>query len=208
DNSHSDYINANFLPGFNSSKEYIATQGPLPGTINDFWRMIWEYNVTIIVMLTSCKESGRSKCAQYWPSEFGDAVVYGDIRVENTSSSTINTYTCSVLHLTTKTQSEVRVVKHFHFLTWKDMTASIERHDILEFISTIRQHITPQQDGPIVVHCSAGVGRTGTFIVLDYIMQYIQTHDLKNTLDIYGFIMKLRDYRVLIVQSEVSRFAC
>ncbi|XP_050394770.1 receptor-type tyrosine-protein phosphatase S isoform X2 [Patella vulgata] len=205
---NSDYINANYIPGYSSSKEYIATQGPLPDTINDFWRMIWHEKVSIIVMLTSLKEGHTIKCEQYWPDEVDEVMEYGQYTVEKISEVTKKTHTCSTLKICCNEDSqnnkktECRTVKHFHYLQWKDKSAALERSDILQFIRTVRQNIKSNDTSPVVVHCSAGVGRTGTYIALDYIQQYIDQHDLNKTIDIYEYVLKLRSNRVLMVQTE------
>ncbi|XP_067674713.1 uncharacterized protein [Haliotis asinina] len=204
DDETSDYINASYMPGYNYENEYIASQGPLPGTVDDFWRMIWEKKVSIIVMVTPVKENGKVKCEEYWPAEVQEPKEYGDIVVENTSFSSLNTYNVTVFQLRNGQDNDVRVIKHFHFLNWKDMSADVERSDILDFVRTVRSHLRPDMEGPIVVHCSAGVGRTGTFICLDYLIQFIEKHDLSDTVDIYGYVMKLRNNRVLMVQTETQ----
>ncbi|XP_046560439.1 receptor-type tyrosine-protein phosphatase eta-like isoform X3 [Haliotis rubra] len=204
DDETSDYINASYMPGYNYENEYIASQGPLPGTVDDFWRMIWEKKVSIIVMVTPVKENGKVKCEEYWPAEVQEPKEYGDIVVENTSFSSLNTYNVTVFQLRNGEDKDVRVVKHFHFLNWKDMSADVERSDILDFVRTVRSHLRPDMEGPIVVHCSAGVGRTGTFICLDYLIQYIEKHHLSDTVDIYRYVMKLRNNRVLMVQTETQ----
>ncbi|XP_055954667.1 receptor-type tyrosine-protein phosphatase beta isoform X2 [Patella vulgata] len=208
DDVNSDYINANYITGYTKSKEYIATQGPLPDTINDFWRMIWHEKVSIIVMLTSLKEGHTVKCEQYWPGEVGEVMEYGQYTVEKISEVTKKTHTCSTLMICCNEDSqnnkkkECRTVKHFHYLQWKDKSASVERNDILQFIRTVRQNMESNDTSPVVVHCSAGVGRTGTYIALDYIQQYINQHDLNKAIDIYDYVLKLRNNRVLMVQTE------
>ncbi|XP_046338646.2 receptor-type tyrosine-protein phosphatase H-like isoform X3 [Haliotis rufescens] len=204
DDETSDYINASYMPGYNCENEYIASQGPLPGTVDDFWRMIWEKKVSIIVMVTPVKENGKVKCEEYWPAEVQEPKEYGDIVVENTSFSSLNTYNVTMFKLSNGQDKDVRVVQHFHFLNWKDMSADVERSDILDFVRTVRSHLRPDMEGPLVIHCSAGVGRTGTFICLDYLIQFIEKHGLSDTVDIYGLVMKLRNNRVLMVQTETQ----
>lgn len=162
DDPSTDFINANYLPGYKSQREYIATQGPIPGTIDDFWRMIWEQNVSIIVMLTLCKEEGRVKCEMYWPENIHEPKQYGDLVVETVSNSTVNFYEFRIFKI--KLGDTTRSVKHFHFLQWKDFSANVQNDVMIDFIKNVRNHIRPpDMNGPVVVHCSAGVGRTGTY---------------------------------------------
>ncbi|XP_053397498.1 receptor-type tyrosine-protein phosphatase O-like isoform X2 [Mercenaria mercenaria] len=197
----SDYINANYLPGYSSPREYIGCQGPIPGTIDDFWRMIWEQNVSVVVMLTLCKEGQKIKCEQYWPDEVGESKQYGDIIVEITSYSNIRTYDYRMFKITNG--STTRVVKHFHFLSWLDYQANVHHDIILDFIEHVRQHVQPPDtSGPMIIHCSAGVGRTGTYIALDHLMQFINEHDFEVEIDIFDLVLKLRENRQHMVQTE------
>ncbi|WAR31197.1 PTPRB-like protein, partial [Mya arenaria] len=151
--------------GYNSPREYIGCQGPLPATIDDHWRMIWEQNVTIII-----------KCEQYWPDEVGDPKQYGEVVVEMTSYSNVKTYDFRVFKICNGSQT--RTIKHFHFLTWQDFHANVKHDIILNFIRDVRHQIQPpDKTGPMIVHCSAGVGRTGTYVAIDYFMQFIDEHD-------------------------------
>ncbi|XP_021374450.1 receptor-type tyrosine-protein phosphatase O-like isoform X1 [Mizuhopecten yessoensis] len=196
-----DFINANYIPGYNSQREYIASQGPIPGTIDDFWRMIWEQQVAICVMLTLCKEDGRIKCEQYWPTERNEPKQYGDIVVEITSSSTVNTYDFRIFKITQGDQT--RTLKHFHFLNWKDFSANVQNDVMIDFIQNVRAHIQPpDKKGPMLIHCSAGVGRTGTYMSLDQLIQFIDEHDFNEELDIFDLVLSMRNYRVFMVQTE------
>ncbi|XP_060592884.1 tyrosine-protein phosphatase 10D-like [Ruditapes philippinarum] len=196
-----DYINGNYLPGYNSPREYIGCQGPIPGTIDDFWRMTWEQNVSVIVMLTLCKEGQKIKCEQYWPDEVGEPKQYGDVIVEITSYSNIRTYDYRMFRITNG--STTRVVKHFHFLSWLDFQANVHHDIILDFIQHVRQHVQPPDtSGPMIIHCSAGVGRTGTYIALDHLMQFINEHDFDVEIDIFDLVLKLRENRQHMVQTE------
>ncbi|XP_063403661.1 receptor-type tyrosine-protein phosphatase H-like [Mytilus trossulus] len=195
----SDYINANYIPGYIYGKEFIASQGPLPGTANDFWRMIWEQSVSIIVMLTKCSENNMDKCEHYWPHDANEPKCYNDLMVNVTSVSNMGQYDIHVMDVCLG--DEKRVVKHFHFLEWPDFSAKVETTTLIEFITTVRQHITPDIKGPTVTHCSAGVGRTGTFITVDYLMQFVQEHDLSSQVDIFDWVIQMRDHRTTMVQT-------
>nr|KAG5686527.1 hypothetical protein BaRGS_012208 [Batillaria attramentaria] len=210
----SDYINANYIPlmqslvcmqGYTRDDEYIATQGPLHSTMNDFWRMVWEHRVPIIVMLTQTVERGQIKCEKYWPSEHGEVRQYGEVKVTTTSVSSLNDYNITIFSLRHEKEDEEHEVIHFHYLKWLDMTADVQLQTILDFVSYIRQHVRPDRSGPMIVHCSAGVGRTGTFISIDYVMQFINERPVTDQLDIFGFILRMRNYRCRMVQTEAAQ---
>ncbi|XP_056016876.1 receptor-type tyrosine-protein phosphatase H-like [Ostrea edulis] len=199
DDEGSDYINANYIPGYNSEREYIATQGPLPFTRDEFWRMIWEQNVSIIVMLTQLVERGRRKCDIYWPDTTREPVYYGDLVVEIESESTLPDYVLRVMSV--KLGDTRKTVKHFSYLAWPDMGIPETSEAMLKFAKEVRSHQPPPATnrGPFVVHCSAGVGRTGTYIAVDYLMQHVRTSDV---IDIYNLVMKMRNNRPNMVQTE------
>uniref|UniRef100_A0A8W8J4S9 protein-tyrosine-phosphatase n=1 Tax=Magallana gigas TaxID=29159 RepID=A0A8W8J4S9_MAGGI len=199
DDEGSDYINANYMPGYSSPREYIATQGPLPFTRDDFWRMVWEQNVSIIVMLTQLVERGRRKCDIYWPETAREPVYYGDLVVELESESTLPDYVLRVMSI--KLGDTRKTVKQFAYLAWPDMGIPETSEAMLKFAKEVRSHLPPPatSKGPMVVHCSAGVGRTGTFIAVDYLMQHVRTSDV---IDIYSYVMKMRNNRPNMVQTE------
>ncbi|KAM9293956.1 receptor-type tyrosine-protein phosphatase O [Gastrophryne carolinensis] len=192
-----DYINANYIAGYNSAQEYIATQGPLPDTRNDFWRMILQQKSQVIVMLTQCNEKRRIKCDHYWPFT-SEAVSYGDIRVEMASEDEQRDWALRVFRVSHAEESHH--VLHFSFTAWPDhgVPAASAAESILHFVHMVRQKATKTK-GPITVHCSAGVGRTGTFIALDRLMQHIRDHEY---VDVLGLVAELRSYRMCMVQTE------
>ncbi|XP_063404500.1 receptor-type tyrosine-protein phosphatase alpha-like [Mytilus trossulus] len=197
DEPGSDYINANYALGFTSAREYIAAQGPLASTINDFWRMIWEQNASIIVMLTQCVERGRKKCEHYWPM-LNESLYYGDIVVQLDSESHLPDFILRTFSL--RVGDLERKVRHYYYLLWPDMGTPACTDYMIRFVSTIRCDVRPDMTGPIVVHCSAGVGRTGTFITLDTLIRKIQNGD--DSIDIFGQILQLRHCRLNMVQTE------
>ncbi|CAC5377929.1 Receptor-type tyrosine-protein phosphatase mu,Tyrosine-protein phosphatase non-receptor type 5,Receptor-type tyrosine-protein phosphatase kappa,Receptor-type tyrosine-protein phosphatase F,Receptor-type tyrosine-protein phosphatase eta,Tyrosine-protein phosphatase 10D,Receptor-type tyrosine-protein phosphatase zeta,Tyrosine-protein phosphatase 1,Receptor-type tyrosine-protein phosphatase O,Receptor-type tyrosine-protein phosphatase beta [Mytilus coruscus] len=195
----SDYINANYIPGYTHGKEFIASQGPLPSTLNDFWRMIWEQSVSIIVMLTKCSEKNKDKCVHYWPHAANEPKCYNDLMVNVTSVSNMGKYDIHIIELCLG--DEKREITHFQYLEWPDFSANVETTALIDFITTVRQQIKPDIKSPTVIHCSAGVGRTGTFITVDYLMQYVEDHDLSSQVDIFDWVIQMRDHRTTMVQT-------
>ncbi|XP_076743547.1 receptor-type tyrosine-protein phosphatase H isoform X2 [Maylandia zebra] len=195
----SDYINANYMPGYSSNREYIATQGPLPSTVNDFWRMIWEQRVKRIVMVTNCIEGGRTKCEQYWPAD-SKSCLYGELLVTMRSEQQETNWTLREFNLKDRKTSEERTVKHFHFTAWPDHGVPECTEVLIQFRGLVRQHI--EREGgkaPTVVHCSAGVGRTGTIISLDVLLQQLEK---EQAVGINAFVHKMRLSRPYMVQTE------
>ncbi|XP_051538698.1 receptor-type tyrosine-protein phosphatase H-like [Myxocyprinus asiaticus] len=202
DEGDSDYINANYMPGFGSAnRQYIATQGPLPTTINDFWRMIWEKRSQVIVMVTNCIESGRTKCEQYWPLDYTPCL-YGDLLVTVTSEEKARSWTLREFTVKNKNTSETRMLRHCHFTAWPDHGVPLSTEELIQFRELVRQRIESSSSaGPTVVHCSAGVGRTGTLIALDVLLQQLQTD---KAVGIAAFVHRMRLSRPFMVQTETQ----
>ncbi|XP_053541904.1 receptor-type tyrosine-protein phosphatase eta [Ictalurus punctatus] len=192
-----DYINANYISGYNSKKEYIAAQGPLPATVNEFWRMIWEKNTHSIVMLTKCYEQGRVKCEKYWPP---DNKLYNNILVTTTSEIELEDWTIRDFTIKNVKTAETRNVRQFHFTAWPDHGVPETTEVLINFRHLVREHMDSfSRNAPAVVHCSAGVGRTGTLIALDHLIFQIERESI---VDIYGIIHDMRMHRPLMVQTE------
>ncbi|XP_067673966.1 receptor-type tyrosine-protein phosphatase H-like isoform X2 [Haliotis asinina] len=200
DNDETDYINANYIPGYKSPREYIATQGPMTGTVSDFWRMIWEQDVSIIIMLSDLLEKGKPKVDKYWPDNLKEPVQYGDIIVEMINYSPLNKYVMKIFQLTVGEES--RKVRHYFLPGWQDFGANLTPDDVISFVRDVRMQTKPTDKGPICVHCSAGVGRTGTYISLDVFKQAIDEENFEKELDVFDFVMKMRENRSYMVQTE------
>nr|XP_036874707.1 receptor-type tyrosine-protein phosphatase eta isoform X2 [Manis javanica] len=196
--STDDYVNANYMPGYHSKKDFIATQGPLPNTLKDFWRMVWEKNIYAIVMLTKCVEQGRTKCEEYWPSK--QAQDYGNITVAMTSEIILPEWTIRDFTVKNIRTSESHPLRQFHFTSWPDHGVPDATDLLINFRYLVRDYMRQSPpESPVLVHCSAGVGRTGTFIAIDRLIYQIEN---ENTVDVYGIVFDLRMHRPLMVQTE------
>ncbi|PVD29288.1 hypothetical protein C0Q70_11885 [Pomacea canaliculata] len=172
----SDYINANFIPGLTASDEFIATQGPLPATRKDMWRMVWERQVPMIIMLTQIVERGRVMCDLYWSSTPGDVKEYGQVIVRTLSVSTTDDYTITTFSLRhDQVPDEERELLHLHYLKWPDMTADVSLDSMIHFLYVVRHMLPENSPGPIVVHCR---------------------------LDILKFVLRMRENRCRMVQTD------
>nr|XP_033771428.1 receptor-type tyrosine-protein phosphatase F [Geotrypetes seraphini] len=192
----SDYINANYIDGYRKQNAYIATQGPLPETLSDFWRMVWEQRTATIVMMTRLEEKSRVKCDQYWPCRGSET--YGMIQVTLLDTVELATYTMRTLALYKNGSSEKREVRQFQFMAWPDHGVPEYPTPILAFLRRVKA-CNPPDAGPMVVHCSAGVGRTGCFIVIDAMLERMKP---EKTVDIYGHVTCMRAQRNYMVQTE------
>ncbi|XP_030286214.1 receptor-type tyrosine-protein phosphatase delta isoform X29 [Sparus aurata] len=192
----SDYINANYIDGYRKQNAYIATQGSLPETFGEFWRMIWEQRSAIVVMMTKLEERSRVKCDQYWPTRATET--YGLIQVTLLDTVELATYCVRTFALFKNGSSEKREVRQFQFTAWPDHGVPEHPTPFLAFLRRVKA-CNPPDAGPMVVHCSAGVGRTGCFIVIDAMLERIK-HE--KTVDIYGHVTLMRAQRNYMVQTE------
>ncbi|XP_058857368.1 receptor-type tyrosine-protein phosphatase delta isoform X23 [Acipenser ruthenus] len=192
----SDYVNSNYIDGYRKQNAYIATQGPLPETFGDFWRMIWEQRSANVVMMTKLEERSRVKCDQYWPTRGTET--YGLIQVTLLDTVELATYCVRTFALYKNGSSEKREVRQFQFTAWPDHGVPEHPTPFLAFLRRVKA-CNPPDAGPMVVHCSAGVGRTGCFIVIDAMLERIK-HE--KTVDIYGHVTLMRAQRNYMVQTE------
>ncbi|EZA61645.1 tyrosine-protein phosphatase corkscrew isoform X2 [Ooceraea biroi] len=227
-----DYINANYIKneegngtsGGSSSdagslgKYYVATQGCLPNTVQDFWHMVYQENTRVIVMTTKEIERGKNKCARYWPEE-GETAEYGNewkVRAVTRTSTADYTLREFLLQGTKPNFSESRRIYHYHFQAWPDHGVPADPGCVLNFLHDVNarqesiaaslasNNQTTLSIGPILVHCSAGIGRTGTFIVIDMILDQIKRHGLDCEIDIQRTIQRVRSQRSGMVQTEAQ----
>ncbi|KAG7487213.1 tyrosine-protein phosphatase non-receptor type 9-like [Solea senegalensis] len=213
----SDYINASFMDGYKRGNAYIATQGPLPKTFGDFWRMVWEQMVLIIVMTTRVVERGRVKCGQYWPLEEGRTEQYGYFLVRNTNIQVFQDFKLSLLELYNTQSGERREVCHYLYVSWPDFGVPKSASAMLDF----REHVLKRRDAavqslgsswigplggpPVVVHCSAGIGRTGTFCTLDICLSRLE--DI-GTVDVHQTVRRMRTQRAFSIQTWDQYYFC
>jgi len=203
------YINANLVKSPGSGREYMLTQGPLPTTVDDFWSMIFQYNSSVIVMLCSCVENNRSKSWQYWPVEVGHTMVLGDVRegleleVTQTSVEDLGHYMIRNFVLTDLVTGEKRKIKQLHYLDWPDFNVPKSPKLFLEFLHEFRESgAFLESTGPPVVHCSAGIGRSGTLILVDSVLLMASLGMEINMRTVMETLLDMRTYRMGLIQTS------
>ncbi|XP_052826195.1 receptor-type tyrosine-protein phosphatase T isoform X1 [Octopus bimaculoides] len=190
---YSDYVNASYLDGYKREKAYVASQGPNKPMLKDFWRMVWQKNICKIVMLTDTVEASKKKCEKYWPDSGVEK--YGEIVVENIDNAHFTDYIIRTFKL--NRNENTRIVKHFHFITWSDHGAPMHPTSLLIFKRKVKLY-NPNSLDPILVHCSAGSGRTGCFVALDYCMEQAKSEGI---VDVLGCVQLMRTNRVNMIQN-------
>uniref|UniRef100_A0A5F8G3Z0 protein-tyrosine-phosphatase n=1 Tax=Monodelphis domestica TaxID=13616 RepID=A0A5F8G3Z0_MONDO len=193
--TNSDYINGNYIDGYHRPNHYIATQGPMQETIYDFWRMVWHENTASIIMVTNLVEVGRVKCCKYWPD---DTEIYKDIKVTLIETELLAEYVIRTFAVEKRGVHEIREIRQFHFTGWPDHGVPYHATGLLGFVRQVKSK-SPPNAGPLVVHCSAGAGRTGCFIVIDIMLDMAER---EGVVDIYNCVRELRSRRVNMVQTE------
>ncbi|XP_056018914.1 receptor-type tyrosine-protein phosphatase kappa-like isoform X9 [Ostrea edulis] len=191
---HDDYTNANYIEGYKRSKAYIAAQGPTKSTMNDIWRIVWEEKSKTVIMLTNPTETGKKKCEQYWP-EASDTKEYAGIKVKLVSVESHPDFSIRTFHI--QRDGENRTIKQFHYTTWPDHGVPKFGHSLLLMRQKIRVY-DPLNNGPPIVHCSAGVGRTGTYIAVDVNLEQAKHEGI---IDVHNFVQLMRTQRVNMVQT-------
>ncbi|XP_010964466.1 tyrosine-protein phosphatase non-receptor type 13 isoform X8 [Camelus bactrianus] len=199
------YINASFIkvPVGKEEFVYIACQGPLPTTVGDFWQMIWEQKSTVIAMMTQEVEGEKIKCQRYWPNILGRTTMVSDrLRLALVRMQQLKGFVVRAMTLEDIQTGEVRHISHLNFTAWPDHDTPSQPDDLLTFISYMR-HI--HRSGPIITHCSAGIGRSGTLICIDVVLGLI-SQDLE--FDISDLVRCMRLQRHGMVQTEDQYIFC
>ncbi|XP_021354755.1 receptor-type tyrosine-protein phosphatase T-like, partial [Mizuhopecten yessoensis] len=192
---HSDYINASYIDSVTLPAEYIATQGPTNKTVDDLWRMIWQLNSGKIIMLTNLSEGPKKKCVKYWPDE-GQPMSTKHFEIVLDRERVYAFYVIRDIILTEKKTQSVRQVHQFHYTTWPDH-GTPNPNELVVFHRRMKLYKN-SLPGKMVVHCSAGIGRTGTFIALDALLDYGKESGM---VDIIGYIRTMRKDRINMVQT-------
>ncbi|ELT90328.1 hypothetical protein CAPTEDRAFT_133488 [Capitella teleta] len=195
----SDYINASYVNGVVKDHEYIAAMGPLASTADDFWRMVWQEKVYVIITACNEYEGCPKKCHRYWSQDVLDDVEFGDISIkldEETQESP--DFICRSLRVSRG--GEERLLSQLHYLSWPDRSVPSSVESILNLITTMRQK-QASRSGPILVHCSAGCGRTGTIIAVDYVWNLIKLAKLPEQFSLKALVLKMRKQRPAFVQA-------
>ncbi|XP_048236958.1 multiple epidermal growth factor-like domains protein 6 [Haliotis rufescens] len=195
----SDYINANYIHGYGRPRAFVATQGPYGDVVWDFWRMIWETETSKIVMLTNFVENRKAKCEKYWPDFGHPGSNYDDVHVQCVAEEEMMDYTVRTFSIH-RDEEPTRTLKHYHFTAWPDKGVPEDVGMLVEFHRLVK-NAPSRSKGPVVVHCSAGIGRTGTWIALDYLIGQAKA---EGVVDVYECIVRLRHQRMDLIQTEAQ----
>lgn len=222
DEPGSDYINANYIKGASGNNAYIACQGPLPHTICDFWRMVVECEVQVIVMACNEQEAGVRKCEKYWRDVTDEICIENTSTTANQPSATFGKYEVTLMESKeicpdfvkrtmrlrwkisegsdSSEEYEERTVSHFQYTAWPDHGIPKDVKPVLEMIGLIRDSKT-SETSPILIHCSAGVGRTGTICAIDYICCLLRSGRLNEKFSLHSLVCELRKQRMGMIQT-------
>ncbi|XP_037980368.1 receptor-type tyrosine-protein phosphatase F-like isoform X3 [Motacilla alba alba] len=190
------YINASYVDTYRSPRFFIAAQGPLAGTVVDFWHMVWQEKTSVIVMLTGLVEQNKIKCEQYWPEQ---EQVYGDFTVTLNNTWTSTGLVKRIFSLQKAGCALPRAVEQFHYLLWPDHGVPRNPSQLLCLVEVVNKRVLETPAGPVLVHCSAGIGRTGTFIALDFLLKMGKA---EGKVDVFRCVQQLREQRVSMVQTK------
>ncbi|XP_012730972.2 tyrosine-protein phosphatase non-receptor type 1 isoform X2 [Fundulus heteroclitus] len=199
-----DYINASLITAEEAQRNYILTQGPLPSTCGHFWEMVWEQRTRGVVMLNRVIEKGSIKCAQYWPQREEKDAVFEDtnFRVTLVSEDIKSYYTVRQLELENLSTQETREILHFHYTTWPDFGVPESPASFLNFLFKVRESgCLNAEHGPVVVHCSAGIGRSGTFCLVDTCLLLMSLRKDPSSVRIREVLLEMRRYRMGLIQT-------
>ncbi|KAJ2048292.1 putative receptor-type tyrosine-protein phosphatase [Coemansia sp. RSA 922] len=204
-----DYINATHITMPHSANAYIATQGPLNHSTGDFWRMVWEQQVRAIVMLANPIEKLQNKCAVYWPVKLNETMAANGLTVCLADERPLEGCLSVIVRKVRLTMAgEERLVTQLHYTEWPDHGVPQSPVPMVRIMKEIRSRVSPSPHVPVVVHCSAGVGRTGTFIILDAARQYFaQNQDYPGDY-VADALISLRQQRTLMVQTFEQYMLC
>ncbi|XP_072179276.1 receptor-type tyrosine-protein phosphatase T-like [Diadema setosum] len=199
---HSDYYNANYIHNFRGEKVIIASQAPNEASLTDFWRMIWQENVETIVMVTALTQNGKDQCTQYWPEE-SRSINIGNFSISLSEEHTFTDHAIRELGVNMERGEEKRTVTQFHYMSWSKREVPEDYTTLLDFVEVVLRHHTTmplsERNRPMLVHCSAGAGRTGTFLTL-YNMLFMMRESGK--VDIFGFVNQMRENRIKMVHTQ------
>ncbi|XP_043254031.1 receptor-type tyrosine-protein phosphatase N2 isoform X2 [Colletes gigas] len=197
--NNSDYINASTITDHDPrNPAYIATQGPLPHTTADFWQLVWEQGSVVIVMLTRLTEEGVGMCHRYWPEKGSELYHIYEVHLVS-EHFWCDDYLVRSFYLKNLRTGETRTVTQFHFLSWPENGVPYSTKALLEF----RRKINKSYKGrscPIVVHCSDGVGRTGTYCLIDMVLNRMMKG--AKEIDIAATLEHIRDQRPDMVATK------
>ncbi|XP_038165253.1 tyrosine-protein phosphatase non-receptor type 1-like [Cyprinodon tularosa] len=199
-----DYINASLITAEEAQRKYILTQGPLPSTCGHFWEMVWEQRTRGVVMLNRVVEKGSIKCAQYWPHKEEKDAIFEDtnFKVTLVSEDIKSYYTVRQLELENLSTQETREILHFHYTTWPDFGVPESPASFLNFLFKVRESgCLNSEHGPVVVHCSAGIGRSGTFCLVDTCLLLMSLRKDPSSVRIRDVLLEMRRYRMGLIQT-------
>ncbi|TKR87984.1 hypothetical protein L596_012298 [Steinernema carpocapsae] len=195
----SDYIHANWIQDMGPSTRFICTQGPVADTMSDFFRMVWQEKPKSILMLCRVEENGKPKCAQYWPLTVGETQQVGILTVKNVKFNTNIDKSFDVTQIEVGDGKQAPIsVDLFQWRDWPDKYVPSGGLGILRMLRAAKEK---KKEAIIIVHCSAGIGRTGTVCALEVIMSKLET---KQPVNIYEIVKELRTRRASSVQTEVQ----
>ncbi|KAM4684987.1 tyrosine-protein phosphatase non-receptor type 2 isoform 4-T4 [Amazona ochrocephala] len=202
-NAENDYINASLVVIEEAQRYYILTQGPLPNTCCHFWLMVWQQQTKAVVMLNRIVEKESVKCEQYWPTKAEEVMTFSEtgFRVRLVSEDVKSYYTVHLLQLENINSGESRMIFHFHYTTWPDFGVPESPASFLNFLFKVRESgsLSPEH-GPAVIHCSAGIGRSGTFSLVDTFLVLMEKKD-SPSVDIKKVLLDMRKYRMGLIQT-------